>query len=161
MILDLVTNRHLYAPLGPAIARALDYLERTDLAALAAGRHELDGDRLYLVASEYLTKPAAEGRWEVHRRYVDVHVVVRGTERVGYAPAQRLDVTSHEEERDIAWLAGSGEFLTVQPGDFMVLWPGEAHMPGMAVDAPGPVKKIVVKIAVDPATATPRHPGGD
>jgi beta-galactosidase beta subunit len=43
----------------------------------------------------------------------------------------------------------------------MVLWPGEAHMPGMAVDAPGPVKKIVVKIAVDPATTTPRHPGSD
>jgi beta-galactosidase beta subunit len=30
----------------------------------------------------------------------------------------------------------------------MLLWPDEAHMPGIAVDAPAMLRKVVVKIAV-------------
>jgi beta-galactosidase beta subunit len=29
----------------------------------------------------------------------------------------------------------------------MILWPGDAHMPGVEAGVPGPVRKVVVKIA--------------
>jgi len=32
---------------------------------------------------------------------------------------------------------------------FMILWPGDAHMPGVAADGPGLVRKVVVKIALE------------
>jgi len=45
------------------------------------------------------------------------------------------------------WLDGAGDYLTVGAGQFVILWPGDAHMPGIAAGVPGPVRKVVVKIA--------------
>ena len=56
--------------------------------------------------------------------------------------------TDYQTERDLAWLQGPGEFLTLGAGQFMILWPGDAHMPGIDAGVPGPVRKVVVKIAV-------------
>jgi biofilm protein TabA len=75
MIFDRIANAHIYAPLGHGIARGLQYLNRTDLAALEPGRYEIDGASLYVVASEYSTKDSADGRWEAHRRYIDLQAV--------------------------------------------------------------------------------------
>jgi YhcH/YjgK/YiaL family protein len=41
-----------------------------------------------------------------------------------------------------------GDFITLGDDRFVVLWPGDAHMPGIAVDAPAEVRKVVVKIAI-------------
>jgi YhcH/YjgK/YiaL family protein len=150
VIVDTLDHRHVYGALGPDLAPALEFLVGPDLPALACGRHALDGDRLYVVVSEYLTKPREEGRWEAHRHYVDVHAVLAGTEVVGYAPPGALQLVSEEPDRDLVWLAGRGDLITLRPGHFLVVWPGEAHMPGLALDAPATVKKVVVKVAVPP-----------
>ena len=43
-------------------------------------------------------------------------------------------------------LALDGLFIEMRAGTFMILWPQDAHMPGMAIDASSPVKKAVVKV---------------
>jgi YhcH/YjgK/YiaL family protein len=148
MIFDHITNAHIYAPLGRRIGRALDYLKQTDLAALEPGRYEIEGASLYAVVSEYSTREPGGGRWEAHRRYIDLQYLVRGTERIGHAQLDRLHAEPYDEQKDVMWVSGSGQFVTLEPGDFMILWPHDAHMPGIARDVPAPVKKIVVKIAV-------------
>ncbi len=148
MVIDLISNASLYRPLGPGIARSLEFLQRTDLAALEPGRHPLDGDRVHSLVSEYLSKRPEDGRWEAHRRFIDVQCVIRGSERIGYAPIGRLEAQPYDEAKDLMRLSGPGEFLTIGPGEFVLLWPGDAHMPGIAVDAPAPVRKLVIKIAV-------------
>ena len=147
MIFDRIANAHIYASLGQGIARALRYLGDTDLAALEPGRYEIEGTDLYVVVSEYATKQPSDGRWEAHRRYIDLQYLVRGTERIGYATVDRLEAGPYDERKDVMSLGGSGQFVTLEPGDFMLLWPHDAHMPGIAVDSPAPVKKVVVKIA--------------
>ncbi len=147
MILDSMTNAHIYAAMHPRIARGLEFLRKTDLAALPPGRHEIDGDRVYAMVSEYCTKPVEAGRWEAHRRYLDLQFLQRGRERVGRAPLERFEAGPYDETKDVAFLSGSGEFVTLGAGDFLIVWPHEAHMPQIAADAPAPVKKIVVKIA--------------
>jgi biofilm protein TabA len=149
MIADLLTNAHLYAGLGPGIARGLRFLAETDLAGLAPGKHELDGERLFALVSDYTPKPPAEGRWEAHRRYLDLQHVVSGGERMGVAPTSRMTETDYQADRDLAWLAGAGDFLTFGAGQFMILWLGDAHMPGIDAGVPGPVRKVVVKIAIE------------
>ncbi len=147
MILDHITNAHIYATMHPRIARGLEFLKRADLAALAPGRHEIEGDRVYAMVSEYSTKTPEAGRWEAHRRYLDLQFLQHGTERVGRGPLERFEIGPYDETKDLAFLSGSGEFVTLGAGDFLIVWPHEAHMPQIAVDAPAPVKKIVVKIA--------------
>jgi biofilm protein TabA len=51
-------------------------------------------------------------------------------------------------DRDFVPLAGDGDFLTLTAGDFMLLFPEDGHMPGIAVGAPRPVTKAVFKIGV-------------
>jgi YhcH/YjgK/YiaL family protein len=148
MIADLLTNAPLYTALGPRIARALEYLAATELQALAPGKHELDGKHLFVLVSDYTTKPEAEGRWEAHRHYLDLQYMVSGIERMGVAPTIFLREGEYQADRDIVWLEGSGDFLTFAAGQFMILWPGDAHMPGIAVNHPVTARKVVVKIEI-------------
>jgi YhcH/YjgK/YiaL family protein len=149
MIADRLVNAHRYAGLGPRITRALEFLDRTDLYAIADGRHELDGADLYALVQRYTSKPVAEGRWEAHRRYADLQYVVAGEERIGYGPIERFTRNGYDAERDFEALTGDGDFLRLGAGSFVLLWPGEAHMPQVAVADPSPVKKVVLKIRVD------------
>lgn len=153
MIIDNVANSHLYAPLGPKIQRAFEYLRQTDLAALAVGRYELEGKSLYVLIQEYSSKLPEQGKWEAHRRYIDLQYIVRGSERMGYAPIRQLQQGTYDPVKDFLPLSGDGVYLTLQDGDFMLLWPDDGHKPGMAIDAPSPVKKAVVKISIDEQAA--------
>lgn len=149
MVLATLRNARLYAPLGPRIARGLAFLEQTNFARAPAGRVEIDGNALYATVSDYTTKPVAEGRWEAHRRYIDLQYVARGVERIGVAPLDRLTPGEHLPEKDLTWLSGHGDYVTVAAGQFAILWPDDAHMPGIEAGAPGQVRKVVVKIAVE------------
>jgi YhcH/YjgK/YiaL family protein len=148
VVSDLLANAHLYTALGTRIAQGLQFLADTDLASLAPGKHEIDGNRLFALVSDYTPKPPAEGRWEAHRRYLDLQYVVSGVERMGVAPTSRMTETDYQADRDLAWLEGEGDLLTFGAGQFMILWPGDAHMPGIDAGVPGTVRKVVVKIAI-------------
>ena len=74
----------------PRVSAALAFLRRDDLGAMAAGTYELDGRRLYALVQDYQTKPAGDGKWEAHRRYIDLQYVVYGCEQFGCAPAGRM-----------------------------------------------------------------------
>jgi YhcH/YjgK/YiaL family protein len=149
MVVDSLSNAGTYRRLGARIAAALDYLGRTDFASLTPGRYAIDGDALFALVQDYTSKPEADGRWEHHRRYIDAQFVVSGVERIGYAPASSLDTGPFDAERDIAFLTGSGSFVTIPAGHVMLLWPDDAHMPGIAAGEPCAVRKVVVKIAVE------------
>lgn len=149
MIIDRLANSHLYAGLPPRIERAFQYLRETDLQATAVGRYELDGKNLFALVQEYSTKPRAQGRWEAHRRYIDVQYVVQGTEQIGYAHLSRLSAGEYDAVKDFLPLSGEGDYLTLSSGDFMLLYPKDGHMPGLALAEPSAVKKVVVKVAVE------------
>ncbi len=133
----------------PALGKALEWLAARDLSKLEPGRHEIDGDRMFASITDYRTKPPAEGFWEAHRRYIDVQAVVSGRERFGFGRLDEMRLVSHDESRDLSVLEGEGDFFELQPGIFAVLFPEDAHMPGLhAASMPGTVRKIVIKIEV-------------
>ena len=41
-----------------------------------------------------------------------------------------------------------GDRVTATAGTFVVFYPHDAHMPGLALGKPSPVRKVVVKVAV-------------
>ena len=149
MIYDNIKNANTYANLGPRFQQAFDYLRKTDLSVLPVGRIELDGKNLYVMVQEYNSKLKEQGKWEAHKRYIDLQYIVSGTEKMGVAALGRLQMGEYNPDKDFQALSGEGVFLPLGPGDFMLLWPQDAHMPGMAIDAQVPVKKVVVKIAIE------------
>ena len=150
MIADTLDNSLLYRGLSPRIALAFDYLNCTDLRRAATGTVEIDGRRVYAIVQEYSTLERTQATWEAHRKYIDLQHVVSGTERIGYAHVSRLVPGCYDEAKDLLPLSGEGDFLTLGAGDFMLLFPEDAHMPRIAVDAAEIVRKVVVKIAVSP-----------
>ena len=148
MIYDNIKNAHLYAGLGARFQQAFDYLQKTDLLALPVGRIELDGKNLYVMVQEYSSKLPEQGKWEAHQRYIDLQYIVSGVEKMGLAALNRLTLGAYNPEKDFQALSGEGVFLPLSAGDFMLLWPQDAHMPGMAIDTQTPVKKVVVKISI-------------
>lgn len=148
MVADRLANAALYRSLSPKIAQAFDFIARTDLAALPDGTHPIDGEDMFLIVARYSTKPFEASRWEAHRRYIDIQCVVTGTERVGVANIADFVQDPYEEARDVIWMDGDGDLLTFREGTFMIFWPQDAHKPGVMLEAPEPVVKAVVKIAV-------------
>ncbi len=128
------------------MARAFKFLKKNDLSSLKDGRIDIDGDKLFALVQSYDSKPLSKGSWEAHRKYADVQVVVSGTEQMGYAEIDSLTANPYDEGKDFMRLTGEGGFCRMSAGMFMVLYPQDAHMPGMAIDKPAPVKKIVVKV---------------
>ncbi|MGV7929512.1 MAG: YhcH/YjgK/YiaL family protein [Spirochaetota bacterium] len=147
MIIDTVSNIALYATLYSKLGRAFEYLAKTDLGTLPAGRTDIDGADIYCIVSEYDTRPAGELKWEAHRVYTDIQVVLSGAEAIGYAPVPALNVTAeYDAGRDVMFLEGEGTLMPALPGRFVVLTPHDAHMPGVSLNGSSRVKKLVVKV---------------
>jgi YhcH/YjgK/YiaL family protein len=145
MIFDMLSNAELYAGITPRLKTAFDYLNATDLAALPVGRINLDGDHVYVLVQEYTTKPMADGKWESHRRYLDVQYMHSGCERIDFSLVNTMKLGEYVEEGDFQAMTGTGNPLTLVPGSFAVFFPQDAHKPGLAVAELEWVKKVVVK----------------
>ncbi len=148
---------------APRFARAFAYVEavlcadspeHARLATLAAGQNERVelGDGVFAMEQVYVPKLRSEGFFESHRSYIDVQVIVSGTEVMEVEDIARLAVTmDYDAERDLvkyATLAPNAARLVQRAGDVALFWPADGHMPSLAVDpvAPGLVRKTVVKV---------------
>ncbi|MCB9230121.1 MAG: YhcH/YjgK/YiaL family protein [Bacteroidia bacterium] len=150
MILDKIENSPLYAWLGYRYSRAFTWLKCTDLEALPAGRTDILGDEIYAVNLAYDTKPAAEGSPEAHRRYADVQYMYRGQEMVGFAAHKDQKVKQeYDSKADYALYEGEFPTFLLEEGMFAIFLPDDLHQPGIMVDAPQGVKKVVLKVKLD------------
>jgi len=147
MIFDNLKNSKLYFPLGEGIQKGLKYLTSTDFSNLEPGRYEIDGDKVYAMVQTYNTKPASAGRWEAHKKYIDVQYVAKGEELIAYAPSDGQKILSdYNEIKDVSLFEGERSFIKIEQGMFAVFFPDELHMPGIMTVNKKSVKKVVVKI---------------
>ena len=149
MIFDTIDNYGRYDGLGYNLAAALTFLRENDLGALPLGRVDIDGDNLYALVQEYVTRPVELGRWEAHRSYIDVQYMFRGRERMGFANLSAMQLGEFVPEKDFQPMTGAGNFVDVFMGAFVIFFPEDGHMPGLYLDAPEPVRKIVLKVNIN------------
>jgi biofilm protein TabA len=150
MILDSLDHAGRYAALGPGFARAFQFLRTLD-AGRPDGRCEIDGDAVYAVMMSLETKVPADRTHEVHRKYADVQYLITGRETMHFTPAERLGAgNGYNAEKDFELCDQPRDpaTLAVQPGQFVIFFPGEGHKPNLALGAPGPARKVVVKVRI-------------
>jgi YhcH/YjgK/YiaL family protein len=109
---------------------------------------DIDGDNLYALVQEYVTKPVEQGVWEAHRRYIDVQYMVSGTERMGVANLRVMRLGEYSAEKDFQPMIGTGNFLDVFAGAFVIFFPEDAHMPGLQASQPEFIRKVVLKVKI-------------
>ena len=151
MISDVIRNRQLYAAISPRIRTALEYLAKTDFSAMEPGRYELDGSNLFVLVQAYVSLPKEQGKWECHRKYIDIQYIAEGVEQIGFSNIDNMNITTeYNPEKDIMFLSGEGDYVTLTKGSYGIFFPEDAHQPKIALNnIPGKVKKVVIKIKVD------------
>ena len=150
MIYDTLEHAGQYRGLSGNLAKALDYLTGTELETVEAGRVEIDGERVFALFQSYETKPEND-RPEAHRKYIDIQYLIEGEELIGVAPLASMErVAEAAPERDIWFYEGETAKLPLGGGRFAILFPQDAHAPCIAAGECRPVRKVVLKVAVEP-----------
>ncbi len=125
---------------------ALAWVRTGAVKELAPGRHELF-DGVYVNISAYRTK--TEGRYEAHRKYLDIQILLKGREIIRLADLKKMtEETPYDAEKDILFGSAEGKDYLLREGEWMVIFPEEAHLPGQAAGEPEEVVKAVVKVPV-------------
>lgn len=150
MILDSLRSLDRYRNLSANMEQAVRFLQTADLTALPPGRVEISGDDVYANHFSYVTVPfSKELQFEAHRKYLDLHVPLSGCERIALAPVENLAETKALEEEDAVLYQGEAkDYLTLESGSFLLLYPEEGHLPKLISKAATNVDKLVVKIAL-------------
>ncbi len=148
MIIDTLPESQLLYPLHPTFEQAFTFLRSTDQTTLPTGRINIDGDAIYALVQEYQTKPVDQGKWESHQRYIDIQYIVTGEELINYQNLSSMKLGNYDSERDFQSMTGEGQLVELSAGSFMVFFPQDAHMPGLAKNTSSLVKKVVVKCRV-------------
>ena len=140
-----------YRGIHPSLDLALEHITPEFLAALRDNqRVELNGDLVYCTRFTYETIPQEESFFEAHRRYLDIHIMVEGEERVDMNRPEDLKLTDAQEGNDFYAYQGESWHSTVlKPGEFLVVFPGDAHRIKVQVDGPKTVSKAVFKVCID------------
>lgn len=119
-------------------------------ASTPDGRVDLRGDRLYALVQGYETQPAAESRWESHRRTIDIQYVFQGGETIDYhRPGVLTPNNDYDAEREVEFFQPSAPpaaTLVMSPGTYVVFLANEPHRPKGADGINAAVRKVVVKI---------------
>ena len=137
-----------YLGIHPNLDRALKLLTPAFLRTVGTERQSIDGEKLYVTRFDVSTSTDESRSFEYHRRYLDIFTLAAGTERVDIAAPGNLTV--HEQHDDYWGCTGKSEqSVILTPGSFLVLFPGDAHRPGMAAAGPDNISRIVFKILID------------
>ena len=147
MILDKLTAANAYRGIHPRLDGVLDRLNEAFLATVGPETMELEGDKLYVTRFTYETLPREETFFEAHKRYLDVHLMVQGEERVELASPGGLTLFEHQGDF-YAYRGEAEQSLVLRPGSFLVVFPEDAHRIKIQVNGPETVSKVVFKVLV-------------
>jgi YhcH/YjgK/YiaL family protein len=151
MIIDLLSNAHLYYNQGPLFKKAFEYLAQTDFSKVEKGKYELDGANLFAIVNEYDSVNPDNEQMESHKKYIDIQYIVTGSERIGHDFLQQQTPSkAYDSEKDFMLFAEKPSFFSIlQQGMFAVFFPHDLHMPNVMIEKASFVKKVVIKVSVD------------
>lgn len=149
MIFDSMDNAELYSGLGEKFQKAFEFLKTTDFENLPLEKVQIDGDNIFAIPQKYSTKEESEAKWEAHRKYIDIQYIVSGSENIGFVLADYLEeLEPYDEEKDVEFFSGEGDYVQIHEGEFAVFFPNDAHKPGLKIESTEEVFKVVIKIKV-------------
>lgn len=123
-----------------------DYVKSHDLLHADLGRIEIKGDELFINNVNPECVAAEKQVLELHRDYIDVHILLEGAERIGWKTIEDLtdEVKPYEKEGDCALYSDTPTtFVDLLPGQFMIVYPEDPHAP---VIGEGKIRKLIAKV---------------
>lgn len=141
----LSTQMGIAQPLTDIIKQALVLQPET----LSPGRHEIDGDNIFMNIMTFSTAEPASKRYELHRDYLDVQLLFKGDERIDFGvsgTAVEPDIYHEEDDYQLCDAVIASQTLYLESGMFVVFFPGEPHKPGCISGSEQIISKAVIKV---------------
>lgn len=149
MIFGNIENLNEYTYLDENIKKCFEYAKNNDLLSYDKGCHKIDGDNLFVNIVEYETTEKEDRFWEAHKKYIDVHLLLEGSEKIALNFIENLEQKEYEEESDFLPLEGEpNSYVELKKGDFLVCYPEDAHMTALKVKEKENIKKAIFKVIV-------------
>ncbi|MBQ1629162.1 MAG: YhcH/YjgK/YiaL family protein [Treponema sp.] len=117
----------------------------------AVGKYDLENGA-YVSVQEYTTKARSEAKYEAHKKFIDIQMILSGKELIAVSPIEKMTISDeYNEEKDFMLFHHNDECTdyVLEAGEFLILYPQDVHMPGVCVNEKSPVRKIVVKVPVE------------
>jgi len=142
---------------SPLFQVAFPWIQKAIKGTLPAERYDLQ-DGMYALVQKYETKSLEEAKFENHRKFIDVHLVVQGVEWIYWTKAKNfLQIEKYSDKNDVEFFTAKPSpnifsHLAIEPGIVAIFWPGDWHLPCITPQTdnkPQNVTKIVVKIPVN------------
>ena len=133
--------------LSPQLATAIEWIKEHWKDSLPKGTIELT-DGVKVNVQEPALLPRERVSLEAHRKYIDIHVPLKGTEAMGWTPtgACKHVREAYDEANDFMTFGDSAHsILHVKVGQMTVFFPEDAHAPNIGL---GNHRKLCVKIPV-------------
>ncbi|MGR6838895.1 YhcH/YjgK/YiaL family protein [Aliivibrio wodanis] len=137
------------AALHPVIIEIIQKVKEQTIENTEVGNYPLPDESVYFIVNDK-TELKENRRSEIHHKYLDVQLILEGTETFGYSEYPLLSIEDdYLEEKDIAFSndVQDEQFVTLEAGEFIIFNPKQPHRPLVAVDdKPAAVKKLIIKV---------------
>lgn len=154
MIIGNIEHLNLIPYLPTKLKEAIETVKKQVNDNTTNGRYQIDGDDVYYMVSQTLSRTQEEGKYEYHAKYIDIQIVLSGQEgmAVSTLPPHTQIIEDKLENGDIAFVKAPTEetMFVLQPNDFVIFYPHEVHKPLCIVGGKiEQIRKVVVKVAID------------
>lgn len=149
MIFGNSSQKKICSLLEEKVQRCLEYAKTHNLVEYKPGSYPIEGEDIFVNIVEYETKTPEERFWEAHKKYIDIHYLLRGQEQINLNFIEKMEQKEFVEKDDFLPLEGqSAASVILNETDFLVCYPEDGHMTAIKVDKPMTIKKAIFKAAL-------------
>ena len=126
---------------------AYEFIQNNDLKSLEVGRYFLTNG-IFANVDEYTTKPVEECRYETHKKYIDIQMLISGNESIYVNNVKSLSKTvEYDVDKDVAFYSNNikANEYQMKENECLILYPEDGHMPCVNLNKTCN-RKIVFKI---------------
>lgn len=156
MIHDKLTNAHLYDDKHPNFRSIFNILQAFNMSAMQDGEIELDGEYVFIKIKQITGKTKEDAKLEAHKRYIDIQLPLNGSETFGYSHIEscKKPADDFDKEKDLIFYNDQpDDYITIEPGEFIIFFPEDAHAPD--ITGKSDHRKMIVKVSVEPNNEKP------
>lgn len=146
MILEPLSFLAALSPLHRHFLKAFDFLSAIEQEGFPEGNFPLEEEEMIVIVEGTAGHGKKNARLEAHRKYIDIHYVLSGTDLIGWKPlahCQNILQDYSESEDKIFFQDAPESWFSLTPGHFALFFPHDTHAPLAGTKQ---VKKVVLKV---------------
>lgn len=149
MILTTLNECMRYEHLHPSLGTLFNYIKaHGTLLHEPLGKIEIEGDALFVNNSIVDAVARDKQLLELHRQYIDVHILLQGHETVGWKPLAEIEHVSkpYDDATDAEFSNDTpSAYIDMLPGHMLIVFPEDAHAP---IIGEGKIRKLIGKVRI-------------